>query len=54
MAKPVRDAKGSEFGEIAVVENENEMARGVAKALDHVGVASRKIPDLTGVKIVGF
>jgi hypothetical protein len=41
MAKPVRNAERAELGEVAVVEDQNEMDRIGAEALDGVCVAAR-------------
>ena len=54
MADPVGDAECSELGEIAVVENENEVAGLVAERLDYMRVAARKIPDVARPEIVGL
>ena len=54
MPDPVGDGEGAEFGEIAVVEDQDEVARLVVEALQHVAVAARKIPDVAGLEIVGF
>ena len=54
MSDPVGDAEGAEFGEVAVVEDQDEMTGLVTEALQHVAVAARKVPDVAGVEIVGF
>ena len=52
MAEPVRQAKSSKFGEVAVVKHEDELARLVAKALQHVAITPGKIPDIPRPEIV--
>ena len=54
MSDPVGDAEGAEFGEVAVVEDQDEVTGLVAEALQHVAVAARKVPDVAGVEIVGL
>ncbi len=51
---PVGDAEGAELGKIAVVEDQDEMAGLVAKALQHVAVAAGKVPDVARIEIVGL
>src|SRR5207237_44004 len=46
--------KGTELGKITVVENQNEMRRLVAEAFEHVRMATRKVPDVARIKVVGF
>ena len=50
VADPVGDAEGAELREIAVVEDQDEVRRLVAQALEHVTVAAREIPDVAGSK----
>ena len=52
MTDPIGDAEGAELGEITVVENQNEMRRFIAEALEHVRVAARKVPDVARLKVV--
>ena len=54
MSDPVGDAEGAEFGEVAVVEDQDEVTGLVAEALQHVAVAAREVPDVAGVEIVGL
>jgi len=54
MSDPVGNAEGAEFGEVAVVEDQDEVTGLVAQTLQHVAVAARKIPDVAGVEIVGL
>ena len=54
MPDPVGDAEGAEFGEVAVVEDQDEVTGLVAEALQHVAVAAREVPDVAGVEIVGL
>src|SRR5207237_7532288 len=54
VSDPVGDAEGAEFGEVTVVENQDEVTGLVAKALQHVAVAAREVPDVAGVEIVGL
>ena len=51
---PVADAERAELGEVAVVENEEEMAGLVAERFDDVAVATREIPEVAGTEIVGL
>ena len=44
-----------EFGEVAVIENQNEMCQLIAKAFEHVSVAAwEESPDISRRKIVRF
>src|SRR5271167_673577 len=52
MADPVRDAEGTKLREVAVVENQNEVARLVAQRLDDMTMTARKIPDVARPKII--
>ena len=54
VADPVGDAEGAELGEVAVVEDQDEVARLVAEAFEHVAVAAGKIPDVAGLEVVGL
>ena len=54
MADPVGDAEGAELGEVAVVEDQDEVAGLVAEALQHVAVAAREVPDVAGLEVVGL
>jgi hypothetical protein len=54
MADPIGDAEGAEFGEVAVVEDQDEVTGLVAETLQHVAVAAREVPDVAGVEIVGL
>ena len=54
MPDPVGDAERAELGEVAVVEDQDEVARLVAQALEHVAVAARKVPDVARLEVVGF
>ena len=54
VADPVGDAEGAELGEVAVVEDEDEVAGPVAERLDDVAVAAREIPDVAGFEVVGL
>ena len=53
-ANPVADAEGAELGKVAVVEDEDEVARLVAQGLDNMAVAAREIPDISRLKVVGL
>src|SRR6266436_9689253 len=52
VADPIGDAERAELGKITVIENQNEMRRFIAEALEHVRVAARKIPDVARLKVV--
>ena len=54
MSDPVRNAKRAELGEIAVIEDQDEMRRLVAETLEHMGVAARKVPNVARCKIIRF
>ena len=54
MPDPVGDAECAEFGEIAVVEDQDEVTRLVTEALQHMTVATREVPDVTWIEIVGL
>ena len=54
VADPVADAERAELGEVAVVEDEDEVGRLVAEAAEHVAVAAGKVPDVAGFEVVGF
>src|SRR5437773_2268585 len=49
---PIGDAEGAELGKITVIENQNEMRRFIAEALEHVRVTARKIPDVARFKVI--
>jgi hypothetical protein len=51
---PVGDAESAELREVAVVKNQDEVTGPVAKALQHVPVSARKVPDVAGIEIVGL
>ena len=54
VSQPVADAEGAEFGEVAVVENEDEVARLVAQGLDDMTVPAREIPDIAWTEVIGL
>ena len=54
MPDPVGDAEGAEFGEVAIVEDQDEMTGLVAEALQHVTVPPGEVPDVARVEIVGL
>ena len=54
MANPIGNAERAEFGEITVVENQNEMCWLVAEAFQHVRVTAWKVPDVTRIEVVRF
>jgi hypothetical protein len=47
---PVGDAERPKLGEVAVIEDENEVAGLVAQRLDDMAAAAREIPDVAGEK----
>jgi hypothetical protein len=49
---PVGNAEGAELGEVAVVEDQDEVAWLVAQALEHVAVAAREKPHVPRVEVV--
>jgi hypothetical protein len=54
VSDPVGNAEGAEFGEVAVVEDQDEVTGRVAQTLQHVPVAARKVPDIAGIEVVGL
>ena len=54
VAHPVGDAERAELGEVAIVENQNEMRRLVAEAFEHVAVTAREIPNVARLEIVSL
>ena len=54
VADPVGDAERAELGEVAVVEDQDEVAGLVAQALKHVAVAAGEIPDVARLEIIGL
>src|ERR1700722_15855020 len=52
MRDPVADAKCAELREIAVIEDQNEVAGFVTQAFEHVAVATREIPNISRFVIV--
>ena len=52
MPQPIGEAERAKLLEVAVVEHENEVARLVAEALQHVAMAAREIPDITGAEVI--
>jgi hypothetical protein len=54
VADPVRDAEGAEFGEVAIVEDENKVARLIAQGFDDMPVTAREIPDVARLKVIGL
>jgi hypothetical protein len=54
MPDPVGNAERAELGEIAVIENENEMRRLVAETFEHMGMPAWKVPNIAWRKIVCF
>ena len=52
MSEPVSNAESAELGEIAVVENQDEMTRCVAETGQRVRKTARKIPDIAGIEVV--
>ena len=51
--KPVGDAEGMILGEVAIVEDQNEMALAGTEPLDGVAPAAWKIPDVAGAERIG-
>ncbi|KAF5408798.1 MAG: hypothetical protein Udaeo2_10530 [Candidatus Udaeobacter sp.] len=49
-AQSIGDTKCAELREIAVVKDQNEMGRLVAETLEHMGMATWKVPDSPGSK----
>jgi hypothetical protein len=54
MPKPIGDAERAELAEVAVIEDQNEMAWLGAQAFNGMGVPARKVPDVARGKVVGF
>ena len=54
MADPVGDAERAELREVAVVEDQDEVARLVAQAFEHVAVAAREVPHVARLEVVGL
>jgi hypothetical protein len=54
VSDPVGDAERTEFGKVAVVEDQNEMTVFVAQALQHVAVTPGEVPDVARVEVVGL
>jgi hypothetical protein len=52
VADPVGNAERAEFGEVSIVEDENEMTGLFAEALQHVTVSAGEVPDVARVEIV--
>src|SRR5580704_3670587 len=46
VAQPVRDAERAEFREVAVVEDQDEVARLIPETFEHMSVAAGKKPDV--------
>ena len=54
VTNPVANTEGAEFGEITVVEHQDEVARLVAERFDDMAMTAREIPDIARREIVGF
>ena len=54
VADPVGDAERAELGEVAVVEDQDEVGRLVAQAFEHVAVAAGEVPDVARLEVVGL
>src|SRR6185437_11270910 len=54
VSKPIGDAEGGKLGEIAVIEDQNEVTGFMAETLNRVAVAARKIPNVARIEIVRF
>ena len=54
VADPVGDAERAELGEVAVVEDQDEVGRLVAQAAEHVAVAAGEVPDVARLEVVGL
>ena len=52
VSEPIGEAERAEFGEVAVVEDEDEVAGFVAEALEHVAVAAGEVPDVARGEVV--
>ena len=52
MPDPISDTERAELREITVVKDQNEMSRIVAETLKHVGMATRKVPDVAWFEVV--
>jgi hypothetical protein len=52
VAYPVSDAEGAKLREVAVVEDQDEVAGPVAEALQHVAMAAGEVPDVAGLEVV--
>jgi hypothetical protein len=50
VANPVTDAEGAEFGEVAVIKDENKVARLIAEGLDNMTMAAREYQISPGSK----
>ncbi len=54
VAEPVADAERAKFGEVAVVEDQDEVRRLVAQAAEDVTVTAREIPNVARLEVVGL
>ncbi len=52
MPHPIGDTKRAELREITVIKNQNEMSRVVAEALEYVGMATWKVPDIARFEVI--
>jgi hypothetical protein len=52
VADPVGDAERAELGEVAIVEDQDKVARLVTEALEHVAVAAGEVPDVARLELV--
>jgi hypothetical protein len=52
MSYPIGDTERAKLGEIAVIEDQNEMRRLIAETFEHMGMSPRKVPNISGFKIV--
>ena len=54
MANPIGDAERAELGEITVVEDQDELGRSSPKALEHMAMPAREVPNVARLEIVGL
>jgi hypothetical protein len=52
MPNPIGDTECAELRKIAVVKDQNEMGWIVAETLEHMGVATWKVPDVARVEVI--
>ena len=54
MSNPISDTERSKFGEVTVIENQNEMRGLVAETFQHMGMPTREVPDVAWIEVVRF